>query len=165
MKLLCSVTSLSSEVKRATIKTSLPCIQQPKTSIAVDSASLIEANQTRSIVKLAYSSFPRGDRTTVHWTKVSWQPFEAFKMWWSTKKVSNKIGASDIVTKWILEGMRLSFHELPESFELQKHLMTQRCERQIQSVWVHWFVYQKLKSEYMWITYLKTRNSFYPGST
>ena len=33
----------------------------------------------------------------------------------------NKIGASDIVIQWILEGVRLPFHEVPERFELQNH--------------------------------------------
>lgn len=36
----------------------------------------------------------------------------------------NKIGASDIVRQWILEGVRLPFHEVPDRFELQNHTLS-----------------------------------------
>lgn len=36
----------------------------------------------------------------------------------------NKIGTSDVVKQWILEGVRLPFHEVSDNFELQNHALS-----------------------------------------
>lgn len=45
----------------------------------------------------------------------------------------NKIGTSDVVKQWILEGVRLPFHEVPDNFELQNHTLSNAQQLFIQS--------------------------------